>query len=429
MIEKSRREPGMKPPARGKGHAALNSQKKVRSEENRENAAMRPSLEAFEERKKLALSSIVFIRFDGKTAHAHLPEGIDPSIPYPVQLQAPMIKLDPASITPESLLTGMLRVLAWDPDNAHGATYRAYVRAVRPELFEELIAAGVQKAESKEWLVAEEIFFAASGLDPERPEPFINLALMHEEHAKLLFDAGDEAQAEKEDELAHKYYQHLLAAKQAFPPAYYHAAFFFLRKHNYDRTVSLLTSYIGMNDDEERTNKAKSILEKLSSMGYLDTLFKEAYDFIQMGEEQKGLERAKQFVDKFPNVWNGWFLVGWAHRRLGNWSEGAQAFATALEKGAEGADVFNELAICQMEMGDLEAARSNLERALRLEPENVKIIVNLGALSYRQGRHREAEGFFRAALEFDPEDRIAKEWLKKFDSAGSPAKPTGEQNQ
>jgi Flp pilus assembly protein TadD len=82
-----------------------------------------------------------------------------------------------------------------------------------------------------------------------------------------------------------------------------------------------------------------------------------------------------------------------------------------------------------MEMGDLDAARSNLERALRLEPENVKIIVNLGALSYRQGRHREAEGFFRAALEFDPEDRIAKEWLKKFDSAGSPAKPTGEQNQ
>jgi tetratricopeptide (TPR) repeat protein len=154
-------------------------------------------------------------------------------------------------------------------------------------------------------------------LDPERPEPFINLALMHEEHAKQLSDAGDEAQAEKEDELAHKYYQHLLAAKQAFPPAYYHAAFFFLRKHNYDRTVSLLTSYIGMNDDEERTNKAKSILEKLSSMGYLDTLFKEAYDFIQMGEEQKGLERAKQFVDKFPSVWNGWFLVGWAHRRLG----------------------------------------------------------------------------------------------------------------
>jgi hypothetical protein len=132
MIEKSRREPGMKPPARGKGHAALNPQKIVRSAEHGENSSTRPLLEAFEERKKLALSSIVFIRFNGKDAQSHIPEGIDPSIPYPVQLQAPMVKLNPASITPESLLTGMLRVLAWDPDNANGATYRAYVRAVRP---------------------------------------------------------------------------------------------------------------------------------------------------------------------------------------------------------------------------------------------------------------------------------------------------------
>jgi len=412
MIEKSRRVPGMKPLSRDKGHAA-GGQKKSRGED----AAERPLSEAFEERKKLALSSSVYIRFEGDGAAAHVPEGIDPSIPYPVQLQSPVIKLNPASITAESLLTGMLRVLAWEPANVHAGKYRTYVRTARPELFEELIAAGIQKAESKEWAVAEEIFFAASGLDPERPEPAIKLALMHEEHAKYLADSGHEEDAEKEDDLAHKYYRYLLALREVFPPAYYHAAFFFLRKHNYDRAVSLLTSYIGMNDDEERTKRAKSILEKLSSMGYLDTVFKEAYDFIQMGKEEKGLERAQQFVDKYPDVWNGWFLVGWANRRLGRWAEGERAFHTALEKGAEGADVYNELSICEMELGKLDSAKSDLERALRMEPENVKIIVNLGALAYRQGRTREAEGFFKTAVEFDPEDKIAREWLKKLDSA------------
>jgi len=414
MIEKSRRVPGMKPLSRDKGHAA-NSQKKSRVGE----ADGQPLLEAFEERKKLALSSIVYIRFEGADALAHVPEGIDPAIPYPVQLQSPVIKLNPASITMESLLTGMLRVLAWEPGNINAEQYRAYVKAARPELFEELIAAGIQKAETKEWTVAEEIFFAASGLDPERPEPSINLALMHEEHAKYLFDSGNEEEAEKEDDIAHKYYRHLLALRQVFPPAYYHAAFFFLRKHNYDKAVALLTSYIGMNDDEERTKRAKSILEKLSNMGYLDTLFKEAYDFIQMGEEQKGLERALQFVEKYPAVWNGWFLVGWANRRMGKWTEGEKAFRAALEKGAEGSDVYNELSICEMELGKLDAAKADLERALRIEPENVKIIVNLGALSYRQGRIKEAEGFFKTAVEFDPEDKIAREWLKKLDSSAN----------
>ncbi len=401
----------MKPPSRDKSRLGA-VQKKLRAE----NADITSLAEQFEVRKKSALSSVVFIRFDSKDAQKHLPQGIDPSIPYPVQLQAPSVKLNPAQITSESLLTGMLRVLAWDSGSANAGAYRDYVKSVRPQLFEELIAAGIQKAEEKEWGIAEEIFFAASGLDPTRPEPFINLALMHEEHAKQLTDSGNEADGEKEDMLAYKYYQHLLGIAEAFPPAYYHAAFFFLRKHNYDKTVALLTSYIGMSDDEDRIKKAKSILEKLSSMGYLDTLFKEAYDFIQMGEEEKGLARATQFVEKYPDVWNGWFLVGWANRRLGRWEDGVQAFSRAIEKGAEGADVYNELSICEMELGNLEHARANLERALRIEPENVKIIVNLGVLAYRQGRILEAEGFFKAAIEFEPEDKIAREWLKKLDS-------------
>lgn len=413
MIEKSRRVAGMKPPSRDKIHPA-GVQKK-----SRDDTSGTPFLsETFEERKKLALSSIIYIRFEGE-ALAHVPEGIDPAIPYPVQLQSPVVKLNPASITVESLLTGMLRVLAWEPANKNAGVYRAYIKTARPELFEELIAAGIQKAESKDWNIAEEIFFAASGLEPDRPEPAINLALMHEEHANNLTESSKEAEAEQEDDLAHKYYQYLLSLRETFPPAYYHAAFFFLKKRNYDKAVSLLTSYIGMSDNEERTKRAKSILEKLNSMGYLDTLFKEAYDFIQMGEEQKGLDRALQFVEKYPEVWNGWFLVGWANRRLGKWAEGARAFRTALEKGAEGTDIYNELSICEMELGALDEAKQDLEHALRIEPENVKIIVNLGALAYRQGKVKEAEGFFKTAVEFDPEDKIAHEWLKRIDS------PTG----
>ncbi len=95
----------MKPLSRAKSHVA-SAQKKSRIED----ADGQPLSEAFEARKKLALSSIVYIRFEGPDALARVPEGIDPSIPYPVQLQPPVIKLNPASITIESLLTGMERV-------------------------------------------------------------------------------------------------------------------------------------------------------------------------------------------------------------------------------------------------------------------------------------------------------------------------------
>jgi len=164
----------MKPPLR-ENHTATGEQSKSRSGDETEQSPA----EAFEARKKLALSSIVYIRFEGKSAQAHIPDGIDPSIPYPVQLQSPVIKIDPESITEESLLAGMLRVLAWDPANVHAATYRTYIKSIRPGLFEELIAAGIQKAESREWVIAEEIFSPRVVLNRNSPEPSINLALMH----------------------------------------------------------------------------------------------------------------------------------------------------------------------------------------------------------------------------------------------------------
>ena len=79
-------------------------------------------------------------------------------------------------------------------------------------------------------------------------------------------------------------------------------------------------------------------------------------------------------------------------------------------------DSLNELSICLLEMGLVTEARKALERALRVEPENVKVIVNLGAVAVRQDKLREASGFFRAALDIDPSDPAAKSWLDRIES-------------
>ena len=54
-----------------------------------------------------------------------------------------------------------------------------------------------------------------------------------------------------------------------------------------------------------------------------------------------------------------------------------------------------------------------MEAALAEEPENVKIISNLGALYLKQGERETAEGFFRAALEIAPCDPIARAFFAR----------------
>ncbi|MEI6877001.1 MAG: tetratricopeptide repeat protein, partial [Spirochaetota bacterium] len=150
----------------------------------------------------------------------------------------------------------------------------------------------------------------------------------------------------------------------------------------------------------------------------MDNLFKEAYDFIRLGREDEGLAKARLFLQKNPTVWNAWFLTGWALRRLTKWDEARIAFERALELGAEGTDVRNELSICLLELGRVGEARRELEKALNEEPENVKIITNLGAIALRQGRPDEAACFFRTALEIESGDLAATRWLAEVEASG-----------
>jgi len=425
MKESMRREPGAKPLARSnnakhdtaknEGRSKGMSMDSVIEMPNSQAIADRGGTLArrYVERGEEALSSVVFVQLPKEALEALGFKGLEEGAPLPVQMPGAIRRFDASMVSAESVIAGILRVLAWQPLNKYARHYRELVKTLRPGLLAELSDAGVAKAQSREWDVAEEIFLALAGLYPEAPEPILDLALLREERAKLLREETEEARAEEEDELAFECYKKLLSMEPPFSPAYYHAAFFFVRKRSFDRAVSLFTSFIGLSEDDAKTSRAKEVLKKLQELGYLDTTFKEAYDFIQMGEEEKGLEKAHEFVKRYPDVWNGWFLVGWANRKLGQWQDGADAFIKAISLGSLETDTFNELAICQIEMEDFEGARTNLEKALRLEPENVKIIVNLGSLAYRIGKKGEALGFFRSALEIDPDDALAKGWIEK----------------
>ncbi len=361
------------------------------------------------------IANILFIEMPAALAKDFGGFSPDPAIRIPVETAGSGERFDPATITWEAIVAGMLRILAWQPDHEHAAYYRSFVKAVRPAIFGELSEAGVAKAWSKDWGIAQEVFLALRGLFPEAPEPLIDLAVMYEQRAESALAAGKDDEADGFNVRAFEAYKLLLAMEPPFPPAFYTAGLFFLRSRNFERAKSLFETYAKIGDDEEKIARAQEIARKLGQQGYLDELFREAYDLIRLEREEEGLVKARAFLEKNPEVWNAWFLVGWASRRLGRWEDGRKAFEKALELKAEGVDVLNELSLCLIELGNLDEARSRLEAALSLEPENVKIIANLGVLSLKRGRREEAAGFFRTALEIEPEDAASARWLAQIE--------------
>ncbi|MDR1430109.1 MAG: tetratricopeptide repeat protein, partial [Spirochaetaceae bacterium] len=143
-----------------------------------------------------------------------------------------------------------------------------------------------------------------------------------------------------------------------------------------------------------------------------DAVFREACELIRNSRENEGIQKARNFLERHSEVWNGWFTLGWGLRRLERWADGEAAFRKALELGGDNADTRNELAICLMEQGQLQEARKELEGALRKDPENIKIISNLGILALKNSRDDEAGAFFRTVLELEPDDPIARNFLE-----------------
>ena len=365
---------------------------------------------------------------DEYTFTAKIP-GFDSSIPLPLLLDSDGKDFTAESISEEMILAGMLHVFAYQRDNQHIAYYRDIFKELRPDIRGEMTNAAILKIKNADFDLAERLLLALEGLFPEDMQTKLNVALLMDERARFYEQAGSEADADYYTDRAFEMYKEVLAAEPALPEAFFNAGFFFINQKNFLKAKSLFETYIQIetthNDvTEQRKQKAFELIEWITTQALDDELFKSAFDFIQMGEEDKALEKIREFLEHHPKVWNAWFLLGWALRRQERWQDAAEAFKHCLElgKGAQSelsvayCDICNELAICLMELDRFEESRQWLFSALEQEPENIKIISNLGTLALKEGNTDEAKAYFRTVLDMYPDDMLAVEILKKLET-------------
>lgn len=365
---------------------------------------------------------------DEYTFTAKIP-GFDSSIPLPLLLDSDGKDFTAESISEEMILAGMLHVFAYQRDNQHIAYYRDIFKELRPDIRGEMTNAAILKIKNADFDLAERLLLALEGLFPEDMQTKLNVALLMDERARFYEQAGSAADADYYTDRAFEMYKEVLAAEPALPEAFFNAGFFFINQKNFLKAKSLFETYIQIetahNDvTEQRKQKASELIEWITTQALDDELFKSAFDFIQMGEEDKALEKIREFLEHHPKVWNAWFLLGWALRRQERWQDAAEAFKHCLElgKGAQSelsvayCDICNELAICLMELDRFEESRQWLFSALEQEPENIKIISNLGTLALKEGNTDEAKAYFRTVLDMYPDDMLAVEILKKLET-------------
>lgn len=373
------------------------------------------------------IDSLLYVQISAEQA-GKIFEDLDSYIPLPIQLSEPNQKEDfkAEDMEPEMILAGMLTVFAYDRENPNIQYYRKIFNLLRPDIRKEMTQVAIIKTRNFDFEMAEEILLSLEGLNPDDGITKLNLALLMEERAQYcqmrnLFD-----DALSFNKRAEELYSELILFEPPLPAVFFNAAYFFIKQKNYIKAKSLLKTYLEIENDSSETGefrkaKASEMLKIISEQALDDELFQKAHKYIDLGEEEKAAESIKLFLRKNPKVWNAWFLLGWALRRMSRWEDARSSFLKAGEllENSEISDkeplcdVYNELAICLMELKSFDEAEKYLINALSLDSENIKIISNLGTLALKQGKQEEAEAFFRTVLEINPDDKIALSVLGK----------------
>lgn len=376
------------------------------------------------------LETIYFINLPENYKFSDAAMKIDTSVPLPVQkkTEGDPNDFDMNDIQPEQVLAGILTVLAYDKHNEHLEYYRSIIMQAKPNIKKELTEAAIIKTKNEDWDFAEELFLTLKGIDPEDKAITLNFALFLDQRAESYRRSGLHDDADAYDNDAIEYYKDAMNAEPAIPDAFFNAGFFYLKQHDYHEAKGAFETYLALTCDAKdedmdenaryRQERAQEIVNKISNENMDDAAFAQAYRLISTGKEEEGLDKIRKFLMNNQKVWNAWFLLGWGLRKLRRYEDAMNAFNQAISCGGDqNSDTYNELAICHMELNNIPEAKKSLMKALSISPEDTKIISNLGFLNLKEGNKQEAQKYFTAVLEFNPNDQIAVTELAKLETA------------
>lgn len=339
---------------------------------------------------------------------------LDPSIKLPVQLPDGKTEIDADDVSVENIVSGMLTIIAYDEAHKHFSYYKSFIDALEPGLAAELNKAAIAKEQQKDYDFAEELFLAVYHMLPQAAS-CINLATLY---SYMAVDAREKKNDEDED-------KYLLLAKRTLQDGLRRfgeneqilseLSSFEAYMGNLEEAKEYLERYLMVASEGEKKQEMKKVKEQIDFQLENDNEIKEAYDFIMLGMPDKALPIIDKFIQANPSVWNGYFIKGWALRVKKDFELSKEALMECMKRGETNAEIYNELSICELELGNKELSKTYLEAAADLDGEDLNIMSNLAFLYLTDGQFDEAREALEKARYLSGNDEIVQELINQYE--------------
>ena len=120
----------------------------------------------------------------------------------------------------------------------------------------------------------------------------------------------------------------------------------------------------------------------------------------QQGKYSEILKQEKYLKSKYPESVMMWKLLGAVHFNISNLEKSEKDFKTVLRLSPNDVDAMNNLGLIYKENGMLKEATTYLRKALTIKPNFIGCYYNLGIVLQEQGRLDEAVTSYKTALKY-----------------------------
>lgn len=330
----------------------------------------------------------------------------------PILLKEGKTKIEKEDLSPENVVAGLITVIGDDKNNPNFNYYKSFLLALEPDIRAKLNTASLSKAQRGEYDFALSLMKSVHNLEPT-VDSCITLASIYSSIAAKKLD--EEEEIEEELKLIKETLNEGLLLFGENEDILYELASFSEYEGESDEALNFSKRYLSVAEEGERKEKIKKMVNELETMKDNESLINEAYDFILLDEPDKALPIIEKIISSYPNLWNGHFLKGWALRIKKEYKEAKEEFLLCMKMGECNSEIYNELAICELEGGNKDLALAYLETAHELDEKNINILTNLSLLYLENGQFSEARESLEKARYLAKDDKLVRTLIDKYE--------------
>ncbi len=310
------------------------------------------------------------------------------------------------------IVDGIIYTIGIDMEFKYIKEYKNILYNYDEDIEEYILYKGIKKMGYKDYENGAIIFRALIALDKKNVKAIFNYGLCLEGRSNAFFENENQEQGKLFLSNATNAFETIIDIEPKFSLAYYKLGYHYRFLGQSLKAKLMWEKFILIDENKERIQEIREALDTIED----DVEYEEGVRLIFEGKYEDGNMKLLKLKDKYPSWWSINYMLGISHIDLGMEKEAIGYFKETLDLEPEEVDVYNDIGIHLSELGKFEDAIKVLTKGIKKDNKDYKIIFNRGLVYLQLGQYELAKIDIDRAHKLNPNNIMIGEQKELLDS-------------